>query len=381
MRVAVSGSIANDYLMRFPGSIRDQLVSDQLDRVSLSFLVDALEVRRGGVAANICFGMGRLGLDPQLVGSVGRDFFNEYEPHLAASGVDTSTVRVSSKYRTAMFLCTSDQDENQIASFCPGAMEESAEIDLTDLPGSAPDPELVIVCPNEPGAMLRHTRQVLEQGWTLAADPSQQLPRLEDEQVREIIDGAAYLLSNEYEAALIDSKTGWSSQQVLDHVGLRITTYGDKGSIIEQSGEPPLEVPAVPTADDVELEPTGIGDAFRAGFFAGCAHGLALERAAQLASAVATCALETVGPQEYKLDAQQLLPRIDRTYGEDAAADLEPILTSFPPAHRTTHPEQGEEQPFDGQDRGHAADGPDALVRVLPTEDERGPLSATTDGR
>ena len=368
MRVAVSGSIANDYLMRFPGSIRDQLVTDQLDRVSLSFLVDALEIRRGGVAANICFGMGKLGLGPHLIGSVGQDFFLEYEPHLAAAGVDTSTVRVSDNHRTAMFLCTNDEDENQIASFCPGAMGESHEIDLTDLPGDPPDPELVIVCPNDPAAMLRHTRQALEAGWALAADPSQQLPRLSGEEARELVDGATYLLSNEYEAALVASKTGWASEEVLRHVGLRITTYSDKGCVIEAAGEPAIEVPAVPTRNDVELEPTGIGDAFRAGFFAACAQDYQLERCAQLGSAVATCALETIGPQEYDLDPDQMLPRIAQTYGDDAAADLEPMLTADSTATTTSTPAR-QEQPSHGQDRGPAGNGPDPLVRVLSAQE------------
>jgi len=330
VRIAVSGSIANDYLMRFPGRFAEQLVDGQLDRVSLSFLVDALEVRRGGVAANICFGMGRLGLRPQLVGAVGRDFFAEYEPHLSGAGVDTSTVHVSEEQRTAMFLCTSDEQENQIASFCPGAMSESPEIDLATLKvGGQAGPDLVVVCPNEPEAMLRHSRQARESGWSLASDPSQQLATLTGEQVRELVDGADYLLTNEYEASLVSARTGWTDDELLRRVGLRITTRGDKGCLIEQGGEPPLEVPAVPSADGVELEPTGIGDGFRAGFFAACARGLDLERSAQLGAAVATCVLETVGPQDYDLAPDQILPRIARAYGEDAAAEIEPVLSAI----------------------------------------------------
>lgn len=330
MRIAVSGSIAEDYLMSFPGRFRDQLVDDLLDRVSLSFLVDNVEVRRGGVAANICFGLGQLGLRPLLIGAVGRDFFAEYEPHLAAVGVDTSAVHVSQERRTAMFLCTSDQEENQIASFSPGAMEESQHIDLAALPGDAPAPDLVLVCPNEPAAMLRHTRQTLEAGWALAADPSQQLPRLSRDEARELIDGASYLLSNDYEAALITEKTGWSSRELLNRVAVRVTTYGEKGSVIEQAGEPPVEIPPVPTSHDSDLEPTGIGDAFRAGFFAALRHGLTYERCAQLGSVVATRALESVGPQEYQLDPGELVPRLAQAYGETVAADLEPVLCRAP---------------------------------------------------
>ncbi|QBI21363.1 carbohydrate kinase family protein [Egibacter rhizosphaerae] len=327
MRIAVSGSIATDYLMSFPGRFTDQLVADQLDRVSLSFLISDLEIRRGGVAANISFGMGQLGLSPLLVGAVGRDFFNEYEPHLAAHGVDTSAVRVSEQQHTAMFLCTTDETEqNQIASFYPGAMSEAAQIDLDELARSHGEPDLVVVCPNDPGAMARHTREALEAGWQVAADPSQQLPRLEGDGVRELVDGATYLLSNDYEAALIEEKSGWSTAEVLKRVDLRVTTYGPQGCVIQREGEEPIEVPVVPPLPDAKLEPTGVGDAFRAGFLAGVGQDLPLERSAQIGSLVATLTLESVGPQEYRLRGNGALDRFARAYGDDAVADAEALL-------------------------------------------------------
>ena len=327
MRVAVSGSIANDYLMTFPGRFSEQIVPEQIDRLSLSFLIERLDIRRGGVAANICFGMGQLGLQPLLVGAVGRDFFSEYEPHLAAAGVDTSSVYVSEEHLTAMFLCTDDEVQNQIASFYPGAMGEAASIDLSAVStADGQEPDLVVVAPNEPEAMRRHTRQALSAGWPVAADPSQQLPRLDGDDIKELIDGTTYLLSNDYEAALTQSKTGWSPDEILQHVGTRITTHGPKGCVIEQRGEPPIEVDAVPPAEGAALEPTGIGDAFRAGLIAGLSHGLPMDRCAQLGSTVATLALESVGPQEYSLDPRVFLPRMAKTYGDDAAADIEPLL-------------------------------------------------------
>ncbi len=327
MRIAVSGSIANDYLMTFPGQFTEHIVPDQLDRVSLSFLIDGLEIRRGGVAANICFGAGQLGLGPLLVGSVGRDFFNDYEPHLAAQGVDTSAVYVSESCHTAMFLCTTDQNENQIASFYPGAMDEASNIDLRDIAASHGEPDLVVVCPNEPGAMHRHTEQALEAGWPVAADPSQQLPRLDGDGVRRLIDGATYLLSNDYEATLIESKSGWSSDEVLRRVGLRITTHGPKGCVIERRGEPTLEVGAVAPREDARLEPTGVGDAFRAGFVGALAKHLDLEHCAQVGALMATLALETVGPQEYAITGNGALDRLAQAYDDDAAAAAEPLLT------------------------------------------------------
>ena len=326
MRIAVSGSIANDYLMHYPGRITEHLVAEQLQRLSLSFLIDDLEIRRGGVAANICFGAGQLGLRPLLVGAVGKDFFNDYEPHLAARGVDTSAVTVSETQHTAMFLCTSDEDENQIASFYPGAMGEAGDIDLAGIVVEHGGTDLVVICPNEPGAMVRHTREALENGWAVAADPSQQIPRLDGEQIRTLIDGAAYLLSNDYESALIESKSGWSSSEVLERVGLRITTHGPKGCVIEQKGEPTLEVACVPPRENATLEPTGIGDAFRAGLVSGLSHDLGLERSAQMGSLMATLALESVGPQEYALGGPGDLDRLAHAYGDEVAADLESLV-------------------------------------------------------
>lgn len=331
MRIAVSGSIATDYLMTFPGKFTDHLVADQLDRVSLSFLIDGLEIRRGGVAANICFGMGQLGLSPLLVGSVGKDFFSEYEPHLAAHGVDTSAVQVSDELHTAMFLCTTDAtDQNQIASFYPGAMGEASEIDLRGVADVHGEPDLVVVCPNDPGAMARHTREALEAGWPVAADPSQQLPRLEGDGVRELVDGATYLLSNDYEAALIEEKSGWSNGELLKRVGMRVITRGPEGCTVEVEGETPISVPAVPPLEGAKLEPTGVGDAFRSGFLAGLGRDLDPERAAQIGALVATLALESVGPQEYELRGNGSLERLARTYGDDAAASAEALLAPEP---------------------------------------------------
>lgn len=331
MRVAVSGSIAVDYLMSFPGKFTDHLVADQLDRLSLSFLIDGLEIRRGGVAANICYGMGQLGQSPLLVGAVGKDFLTEFEPHLAVRGVDTSAIRVSESHHTAMFLCTTDEThQNQIASFYPGAMGESVDIDLGELARTHGEPDIVVVSPNDPVAMAKHTVQTLENGWRLAADPSQQLPRLDGDGIRQLIDGATYLLSNDYESALILEKSGWSTQEILRRVDVRITTHGAKGCVIEQRGEPPLEVPALPPRDGVALEPTGVGDAFRAGFLGALAHGHDHERSAQLGAAIAVQALETVGPQEYMIHGDGLLERFAQAYGDGPAAEVESILDGSP---------------------------------------------------
>ncbi|MEU6402549.1 carbohydrate kinase family protein [Streptomyces sp. NPDC046985] len=312
MRIAVTGSIATDHLMTFPGRIADQLLADRLDHVSLSFLVDALEIRDGGVAANIAYGLARLGHRPLLAAAVGADFA-PYGQRLSALGVDVSGVRVSRTRHTARFLCTTDPDGNQIASFYPGAMTEAADIDLLDAlrPGGGAD--LVLIGADDPAAMLRHTRACRAHGIRFAADPSQQLARLDGPQIREIVDGADHLFTNEYEHALLLAKTGWSHADVLRRVGVWVTTLGEKGSRVERADDPPLDVPAVATAE--ATDPTGVGDAFRAGYLAALAAGEGAARCAQSGSALAAQALSCVGTQTYTTTAARLRDLTTAAYG------------------------------------------------------------------
>lgn len=326
MRIAVTGSIATDYLMSFPGRFADQLVPDQLDEISLSFLVEGLEVRRGGVAANICYGLGQLGLHPVLVAAVGEDFNLDYRSWLKRHGVDTSAVHVSELKHTARFLCTTDEDQNQIASFYAGAMEEARFIELEPIADRLGGIDLVVVSPNDPEAMVRHTTDARAAGIDVMADPGQQLARMDGPQIRRLVDGAAYLVTNAYERGLLESKTGWSGEEVLDRVEVRITTQGAKGCLIERRGQPPVEVPAVP--EERRADPTGVGDAFRSGFLAGTAWKLDLEASAQLGSLLATYVLEHVGTQEYEVDPPDFLERLGGFYGEEAAAAVRPHLTS-----------------------------------------------------
>jgi adenosine kinase len=320
VRIAVTGSIATDYLMTFPGRFSEQLVADQLDRVSLSFLVDELEVRRGGVAANISFGLAQLGVSAVLVGAVGEDFDTDYRAWLTRHGVDTSGVHVSELKHTARFLCTTDLAQNQMASFYTGAMEEARFIELAPIAERSGSFDLVVVSPNDPEAMLRHTTECRQLGWSFMADPGQQLARMEGPQVRRLVDGARFLVTNDYERALLETKTGWSSDEVLERVGVRITTLGPKGCLLESSDGERCEVPAAP--EQRREDPTGVGDAFRAGFLAGLRWDLGLERCAQIGSMVATYVLEHVGTQEYALDAEDFLARLGSVYGDDARDEV-----------------------------------------------------------
>jgi adenosine kinase len=316
VRIAITGSIATDHLMTFPGRFTEQLMPDKLDKVALSFLVDSLVIRRGGVAANIAFGLGYLGLRPLLVGTAGTDFA-EYRDWLERHGVDTSGVRESVLHHSARFVGTTDADMNQIASFYPGAMAEDVNINLTELAGEV---DLVLIGAGDPDAMIKFTAQCRDQRIPFAADTSWQLARLDGEQVRGLVTGAAYLFCNEYEAHLTEHKTGWTADELTREVEVRVTTLGSAGARVERDGQPPVRVPAVPEVRP--REPTGAGDAFRAGFLAAVGWGLSLERAAQLGNMMAVHALETTGTQEYQLKPADLAERFAAAYGPSAAAEI-----------------------------------------------------------
>lgn len=323
MPIAVTGSVATDHLMTFPGRFADQLLPEHLQKLSLSFLVDRLEVHRGGVAANIAYGMGLLGLRPVLIAAVGDDFA-DYRAWLDRHGVDTASVRVSELHHTARFVCTTDTEQCQIASFYPGAMSEAREIELRPVADRVGGFELVVVSPNDPLAMARHTADARAAGIPFAADPSQQLAFLEGPAIRDLVEGAAYLFTNSYEAALIEDKTGWSAEEILARVEVRVTTLGAAGARIDRQGEEPVVVPVVPEA--CKADPTGVGDAFRAGFISARSWGLSLARSAQLGSLLATLALETVGTQEYSLERASVLSRLGDAYGQECAEEIAPHL-------------------------------------------------------
>ena len=324
MKIAVTGSIATDHLMYFPGRFAEQLLAEQLHTVSLSFLVDDLVLRRGGIGANIAFGMAQLGLRPILVGAVGADFDTDYRAWLERHGVDCDSVHVSEIAHTARFVCTTDLDQCQIASFYAGAMSEARDIELRPVAERLGGLDLVVVSPNDPAAMTRHTRECRQLGYRFVADPSQQLARMSGEEIRELVDGAEYLITNEYEKQLLESKTGYSDADVLARVGVRITTLGRDGVRITGRDLDPV---VVPVAQEIKAyDPTGVGDGFRSGFFAARSWGLSLERSAQVGALIATLVLETVGTQEYEVRPDILLKRLAESYGDDSAAEVRPHL-------------------------------------------------------
>jgi adenosine kinase len=324
--IAVTGSIATDHLMTFPGRFADSLVVEQLDKLALSFLVEDLQIRRGGCAANISFALACLGQRPLLVGSVGEDF-GDYRSWLERHGVDCDSVHVSQTKHTARFICTTDETMAQLASFYAGAMSEAREIELAPIADRVGGLDLVVIGPNDPEAMLRHTEECRQRGYPFAADPSQQLAWAEGDLIRQLIEGAAYLFSNDYEAALIEKKTGWGHDEILARVGTRVVTHGADGARVYRGGEPDIDVPAI--ADIPAVDPTGVGDAFRAGYLAAVAVDLSVERAAQVGCAVAASVVETTGTQEYVLSKRAFVDRFESAYGAAATAEIVPRF-SFP---------------------------------------------------
>lgn len=325
MKIAVTGSIATDHLMHFPGKFGEQLLADQLDKVSLSFLVDDLVVRRGGIGANIAFGMAQLGLSPVLVGAVGMDFA-DYRSWLERHGVDCESVHVSEVAHTARFVCTTDDEMCQIASFYAGAMAEARSIELEPVAERFGGLDLVVISPNDPDAMLRHTEECRQRGYPFAADPSQQMARMPGEQISRLVDGAAYLFTNDYEKGLLESKTGMSDGEVLERVELRVTTLGGDGVEITGRDIAPIRVPVA--AGVQPQDPTGVGDGFRAGFLSAVGWGLSLERSAQVGNLLAALILETVGTQEYVVGRDEFCKRLAESYGDEAADEVRDRLSA-----------------------------------------------------
>lgn len=320
----IAGSIATDHLMTFGGKFADSLVVDQLDKLSVSFLVNDLEIRRGGVAPNMCFGLARLGLRPVLVGAAGEDF-TDYRSWLERHGVDCDSVHISDSKHTARFVCTTDSTMAQFASFYPGAMSEASLIELSPIVARVGTPAYVLIGADDPDAMKRHTEECRQRGYPFIADCSQQLAFAEGDLIRDLIDGAAILFSNEYESHVIEKKTGWSADEILARVGIQVTTLGKDGVRVTSKDGTAFEVPAA--RDVAAIEPTGVGDAFRGGFLAALSWGTSLERAAQVGCVLAAYVVETVGTQEYDFTVDQFVERVRVSYGDEAAAEVRKNLT------------------------------------------------------
>jgi len=307
MKLIVTGSIAFDYLMQFPGKFTEHILPEHLERVSLSFLVDSMDKRRGGCAPNIAYTLALLGERPYLVATAGQDF-KEYDEWLQAVGVDTSHVyRVPDKF-TASFFCSTDTENNQIASFYIGAMANASELSMRTIP----QPGLVIISPNDPGAMVQYAEECRAIGVPFIFDPGQQCARLSGDELRDGIRGARVVICNDYEFELIRQKSGLGEDAIVDGGGALVITRGENGcSVYEKSGR--VDVNAI-TPHRI-VDPTGVGDAFRGGLMKGMAAGKSFQECAQLGAVAATYALEHLGGQSHAYTLKEFSDRYAEHFG------------------------------------------------------------------
>ncbi len=310
MNIVITGSIAYDYLMSFPGNFLEHVKPDKLQKLSLSFLVDEMRRQRGGCAANIAFSLGLLGERPRVMGTVGQDF-SEYRAWLEAHGVDTSTIVTIPDVFTASFFATTDQEQNQIASFYTGAMAHARELSFHDLDRPV---DLTIISPNDPEAMLKYPAECKELGIPYIYDPSQQIVRMSGDDLRTGVEGADILIVNDYEFEMLKERAGMTADEIRAAVTRAvIVTRGEQGSVIWAGEE--IAVPAVPP--EQVLDPTGVGDAFRAGFIKGLSLGMSWETAGRIGSLAATYVLETHGPQAHHYTLEEFVARYRGVFGED----------------------------------------------------------------
>jgi len=286
----VTGSIAFDYLMSYPGRFTEHFLAEHLDRVSLSFLVDTMDKRRGGCAPNIAYTLALLGERPRLMATAGQDF-GDYAQWLQAVGVDTSLVKVVEGKFCASFFCSTDQHNSQIASFYTGAMADAAALSFRGVVASGGD-ALVIISPNDPAAMVQYAQECSTMGLRYIWDPGQQCARMDGAQLAEGITGAFMVICNDYEFELIRQKTGLSEADVLAQVPMLVVTRGEHGSTIMTGGQR-VDVPAVPPVR--VADPTGVGDAYRGGFMKGLTAGADPVVCGCMGSVAATYALEFLG--------------------------------------------------------------------------------------
>ena len=316
MNVIITGSIAYDYLMSFPGRFVEHILPDQLDNISLSFLVDEMRRQRGGCAANIAYNLALLGERPRMMGTVGQDF-DEYRVWLEEQGVDTALTRDELDLFTASFFVNTDQDGNQIASFYTGAMARARNLSFRELDVGQID--LVTISPNDPEAMGKYAAECQELNIPYLYDPSQQIIRLPGEDLRAGLEGCDLLVVNEYEFGMLQEKTGLSDEAIrATPTRACVVTLGMEGTRIWAGGDV-VEVPIVPPerVDD----PTGVGDAFRAGLIKGLAMDLPWDLAGKMGALAATYSLEQPGPQSQRYTVAEFVTRFRQHFDDDGALD------------------------------------------------------------
>jgi len=314
MDILLTGSVAYDYLMIFPGHFKEQILPERLESISLSFLVDGMTKQRGGIAPNIAYTMALLGERPRVMATVGEDF-GDYRNWLESKGVDTSLMKVIPGEFTASFFATTDRASAQIASFYPGAMAHAATQSLKELNKK---PDLVIVSPSAPDAMKKFPAECRELGIPYLYDPSQQVLRLEGHELARDMEGAQFLFCNDYEFGLISKKTGWSLDQILEHVKVLVITRGKDGADLYVGGDA-VHIPTVP--EDEIVDPTGVGDAFRGGFLAGYSRGFDWKLCGEIGSLAAVYCLEQKGTQSHHYTIREFIERFRKHFDDGGKLD------------------------------------------------------------
>lgn len=315
MDIIITGSVAIDYLMRFPGYFKEHILPEKLDNISLSFLVESMVVRRGGIAPNIAYTLALLGGKPRLMATVGEDF-GEYRAFLESHGIDCQHARVIPGVNTASFFANTDRGNAQIASFYPGAMGYAAELSFNDLEGPAPD--LVVISPNDPAAMSQYANECTALNIPYLYDPSQQIVRLDAADLRRCVAGAQSLFVNDYEFGLIQKATGMTPADILSHTRFFVVTRGEEGADI-YTREQEIHVPVFP-AERI-ADPTGVGDAFRGGFLAGYSRGWDLKLCGEMGVLAATYCLENEGTQAHHYTPAEFAARFRQQFNDGGKLD------------------------------------------------------------
>ncbi|MBC8161812.1 MAG: carbohydrate kinase family protein [Roseiflexaceae bacterium] len=326
MRIVVTGSLAYDYIMNFPGHFKDHILPEKTHMLTVSFLVDSMRRMRGGVAGNIAYTLALLGERPLVLASAGQDF-GEYRAWMTAQGVDASGIAEIAEEFTASCFINTDLANNQIVAFYTGAMSYSKDLTLHGL-GLGPD-DLVLISPTDPDAMARYAREAREIGVPFLFDPGKQTPRLSGEQILDGVNGARMLIGNDYEFAMMAKATGKSEAELIASTPVAVVTRGAEGATIYTEGRE-LHVPVAPVGH--VADPTGAGDAFLAGFAFGLARGLSLEEAGRIAALAAAFCIEQKGCQEHHFTLEQFAARyaeaFDRTLMQSEGLGAQSPITS-----------------------------------------------------
>lgn len=309
MSILVSGSLAYDHIMNFPDSFKNHIMPEQLHILNVCFMVDKLNRNWGGTAGNIAFTIKLLGQEPTIVSAVGKDG-RDYLEYFKKLNISADHISVDNNRNTASAYITTDQDDNQIIAFYNGPLENAPSLAAVTI-----KPAIVIIAPTNKDTMIKHLNEAADLGAVVVFDPGQQITAFSDIELKKLISRANFVIGNDYEIKLLEERTGWSGQEILEQTKVLITTLGERGSVVSTREGEVIEIAAcAPKSFD---DPTGAGDAYRAGFFVGLNQKQPLKVCAQMGSVAASYAIETYGTQEHQFTIKEFADRYQKTYGEN----------------------------------------------------------------